>query len=382
MPADQRADLVGQRAATDLPAGLLLTPDSTTADPIPAPGTSLVGVAVKPTQMPATPLGAGDPVTLVATPGDGQELPTGTSPSMKATVVAHPRPGRRLHRGRRHRAHPAGRHPGLLGVDRAGRDRARPGDPMSVLALASVAGAPGVTTTAVALALAWPRPVVLVEADPVGASAVLPGLLRGAARHDRGILDAAVAARSGTLAGVLPELLIDLPGGNARLLAGLARPEQAATMTRYWPLLAPALAEASTALGVDVILDAGRLSQAGAAMPALGTADRVLLVTRTHLPALHVLRAWLPTVRSALVDPARLGLLLVGEGQPYRAGEVSRTLGVPVAGVLPDDPDPAAAYSRGAPHPRRSEFARALAVLVRELATEPATAATAAAGGL
>lgn len=88
VPADQRADLVGQRAATDLPAGLLLTPDSTTADPIPAPGTSLVGVAVKPTQMPATPLGAGDPVTLVATPGDGQELPTGTSPAMKATVVA------------------------------------------------------------------------------------------------------------------------------------------------------------------------------------------------------------------------------------------------------------------------------------------------------
>ena len=252
---------------------------------------------------------------------------------------------------------------------------------MSVLALASVAGSPGVTTTAVALALAWPRPVVLVEADPVGASAVLPGLLRGAARHDHGILDAAVAARSGTLPTALPELLTDLPGGNARLLAGLAHPEQAATMARYWPLLAPALAEASTALGVDLILDAGRLSQAGAGLPALGTADRVLLVTRTHLPALHVLRAWLPAVRAALVDPARLGLLLIGEGQPYRAAEVSRTLGVPVAGVLPEDPDPAAAYHRGSTHPRRSEFARGLAVLVRELSPAPAVA-TAAAGGL
>jgi hypothetical protein len=87
VPAEQRAGLVGQRAATDLPAGLLLTPESTTADPIPAPGTSLVGVAVKPTQMPATPLGAGDPVTVVAPPGDSQDLPTTASPAMRATVV-------------------------------------------------------------------------------------------------------------------------------------------------------------------------------------------------------------------------------------------------------------------------------------------------------
>ncbi len=246
---------------------------------------------------------------------------------------------------------------------------------MSVLALASVAGAPGVTTTAVALALAWPRPVVLVEADPIGASAVLPGLLRGGARHDRGVLDAAVAARSGALTAALPELLIVL-GGQARLLAGLARPEQAATMTRSWPVLAPALAEASAVLDLDVIIDVGRLSQAGAALPALGTAEKVLAVTRTTLPALHVLRAWLPTLRSALVDQTRLGLLLVGEGQPYRAGEITRTLDVPVTAVLPEDPAAAAAYSTGSAHPRRSEFARALNLLVRDLApiTVPASA--------
>ncbi len=247
---------------------------------------------------------------------------------------------------------------------------------MSVLALASVAGAPGVTTTAVALALAWPRPVVLVEADPIGASAVLPGLLRGGARHDRGVLDAAVAARSGALTAALPELLIALPGGQARLLAGLARPEQAATMTRSWPVLAPALAEASAVLDLDVIIDVGRLSQAGAALPALGTAEKVLAVTRTTLPALHVLRAWLPTLRSALVDQTRLGLLLVGEGQPYRAGEITRTLDVPVTAVLPEEPGAAAAYSTGSAHPRRSEFARALNLLVRDLApiTVPASA--------
>ncbi len=87
VPADQRDRLLGQRAASDLPAGQLLAPGSTTSDPIPAPGRSLVGVAVQPGQLPATPLGAGDPVTLVATPGDGQELPTTANPSMSATVV-------------------------------------------------------------------------------------------------------------------------------------------------------------------------------------------------------------------------------------------------------------------------------------------------------
>lgn len=87
VPAAQRSALVGQRAASDLPAGLLLTPQSTTTSPVPAPGTSLVGVAVKPTQMPATPLGAGDPVTVVAPPGESLELPSTPSPSMPATVV-------------------------------------------------------------------------------------------------------------------------------------------------------------------------------------------------------------------------------------------------------------------------------------------------------
>ncbi len=239
-----------------------------------------------------------------------------------------------------------------------------------MIVLASASASPGVSTTALAAALAWPRPAALVEADPIGASSVLPGLLRGGAHHDQGIVDAAVAARGGSLAEALPDLLVALPGGGARLLAGLSRPEQAATMARSWPILAPALAEASAALGVDLILDAGRLAHVGAPLPALGTADRVLVVTRTHLPALHVLRAWLPVVRAALVDTSRLGLLLVGEGQPYRAADIARTLGVPVAGVLPDDPAAAASYHRGDAPPRRSEYPRALAVLVRDLSAE------------
>ena len=51
---------------------------------------------------------------------------------------------------------------------------------MALIVLTSAAGSPGVTTTAVGLALTWPRPVLLVEADPTGGSAVLAGYFRAA----------------------------------------------------------------------------------------------------------------------------------------------------------------------------------------------------------
>lgn len=36
---------------------------------------------------------------------------------------------------------------------------------MAIVALVSASGSPGVTATALGLALLWPRPVMLVEAD-------------------------------------------------------------------------------------------------------------------------------------------------------------------------------------------------------------------------
>lgn len=87
IPADQRNLVIGQRAATGLPAGLLLAPDSVTDAAVPAPGTSLVGVAVAPAQLPAVPLEVGDPVTLVVGVKDGAELPDAAAPSMTATVA-------------------------------------------------------------------------------------------------------------------------------------------------------------------------------------------------------------------------------------------------------------------------------------------------------
>ena len=46
-----------------------------------------------------------------------------------------------------------------------------------IVTLTSARGGTGVTTAAVGLAAVWPRPVLLVEADPCGYSAILAGTL-------------------------------------------------------------------------------------------------------------------------------------------------------------------------------------------------------------
>lgn len=65
VPGDQLAELVGQRAAVDLPTGALLAPGSATSDPVPGPGRSLIGIQVSSAQAPLTELAPGTPVRLI-----------------------------------------------------------------------------------------------------------------------------------------------------------------------------------------------------------------------------------------------------------------------------------------------------------------------------
>ena len=69
---------------------------------------------------------------------------------------------------------------------------------MAVIALGSAAGSPGVTTSALGLALTWPRPVLLIEADPTGGSAMLAGFFRGTTAQTAALIDLAGAARGTT----------------------------------------------------------------------------------------------------------------------------------------------------------------------------------------
>ena len=56
---------------------------------------------------------------------------------------------------------------------------------MAIIAHFSTHGAPGVTMSTLALALQWPRPVLLVEADTASPSSILAGFMRGRVVYER-----------------------------------------------------------------------------------------------------------------------------------------------------------------------------------------------------
>lgn len=224
---------------------------------------------------------------------------------------------------------------------------------MAVVVLTSGAGAPGVTSTCLALAAHWPSPVVLVEADPSGSSAVMAGYLRGSVPGLAGVLEAAVAVRSGSLRQMWSELLIRLPLGAAMLMPALALPAQRRTMAGEWQQLAPAIAELAQAQGMDVLVDAGRLGSTGFAEPLVRLADRVFLATRSTLRSIHATSVWVEEVTAMTMDPSRLQLAVIGPSSPYTSRELSKYLGLGVARELPLDPGGAVVYSDGAPPKRK-----------------------------
>jgi hypothetical protein len=239
---------------------------------------------------------------------------------------------------------------------------------MAVIALTSARGAPGVSTTALAMTLLWPRPAVLAECDPAGGSSTLAGFLRGTVDHARGLLHLAVAHRHGELEPALWPQLVPLTTGRTGtsgepaqqrwLLPGLSDAAQAPSTAALWGPLAGVLASLERA-GTDVLVDAGRAGAAHAPIPLLRQADVVLLMTGTSLPAVAAARARLGTLKEDLsatdgaAGPSRLGLLLVREGRPYTARELAKALGVPVVAAISWDPTSAEVLSVGAAPGRR-----------------------------
>jgi len=226
---------------------------------------------------------------------------------------------------------------------------------MAVIAVVGGPGAPGATTTALALLLAWPlqpgRRILLVECDPDG-GAVLAGALEGRVEAVYGLRNLAVADRRGLLAQTLWEQLIDLsPGGDGErlLLPGLTDPTQAPGLAYTWEPLIETL-HALEPQGYDVILDLGRSGATGAGAVLARRADVVAVAVRSTLRGLSAARPRLAALREDL-DTAgtgsdALGLLLIAEG-PYPATEVSQQFGVPPLGLLPYAPRTARVLSDG-----------------------------------
>lgn len=222
---------------------------------------------------------------------------------------------------------------------------------MATVVLTSAGNAPGVTTTALGLALAWPRPVLLVDADRNPTQAVLAGYLRGEHPGHSGLARLLQASREGrpmaaALAGESIELPALVAGNRAGFVPGFPHPGVVGLFASAWPELMSTLA----AWDGDVLIDAGRIGVDGLPLSLTHGADLVLAATRTSLVALAGLRLYLP----GLVESSdRTALLLVGSGMPYGRAEVQEQFATTVAAEVAHAPAQAAVLSDGAGIPRR-----------------------------
>lgn len=226
---------------------------------------------------------------------------------------------------------------------------------MAVVTLVSATGAPGVTTSALGLTLQWPRDVLLVDADRHPAQALQAGYLMGHDLGGRGM--AALASAHRERRDLAEELwlqtvVVATEPHERRVLPGFPTPAAAALFGQVWPQLADAFDVVGRG-GCDVVVDAGRIGTDGPDPALLRVSDLVLVVTGSSLRSLASVRLHLPTLQAALEgQSSQLGLLLVGPGRPYSAGEIGRQFDCPVMGEVAWHPRHAAVLSDGEPAPR------------------------------
>jgi len=202
-----------------------------------------------------------------------------------------------------------------------------------------------VTTSALALAMSWPGPVIVAECDPGGGS-VLAGALGGHVPGGFGLVEHAIEAGRNPAAAAtgLAAQLVPLDTGKARLvLPGITDPRQAVSLASAWPAVASTFA----AQACDVIADCGRLDAGeGQPLAVLAAARIVVLVLRPTLRQAWAARARVEMLGQLLGGTARVALLVTGSGR-YPAKEMANALGIPVIAVLPADATSAAVLSDG-----------------------------------
>lgn len=185
---------------------------------------------------------------------------------------------------------------------------------MVLVAVGSLKGAPGVTSASLALAAVWPRPVVLLEADPAGGDLVYRCRAgdAGTSVDAGGVLKLAVRLRQH---GADPESVVAQAQSLAcgvDLVQGVVRESQARGVGDLWESIAAAAAVSR----VDVVADVGRLSVDSQVLPVTRSASWLVPVATASMESLIHLGAGVMDVLSA-VDPRRTGIprvapLLVG----------------------------------------------------------------------
>lgn len=252
---------------------------------------------------------------------------------------------------------------------------------MSIIVCTSAAGAPGVTSTALGLALTWSRDVLLADCDRDPSQAIQAGYLRGMDHGGRGL--AALARLHRENRELAPDLwrhtvaLVQSEEKQRRFLPGFSQPATVRLFESVWPELADAFTSLAEN-GVDVIVDAGRIGRDGLPLPLLAQADAVCIFTHTSLRALAATRLHLPLVADQLDQlpvAAAMGLVLVGPNRPYSGSEIAAQFGTPCWAELEYNHKLAAVLSDGAPEPKKFHSSslmnqyRAMGLQLRERST-------------
>lgn len=179
-------------------------------------------------------------------------------------------------------------------------------------------GAPGSTTTSLALGVSTPEPTIVVEADPYGGDlavrCVAPGGRGAAFPAIPTVLTLATEARTALGPGLVASKAHEFTG-STRVVPGHFSAEQAAGVLNWAPL-----AEALRISASRVVADLGRIHASSPSVPVAAAADVVVTVTRPevgavmHLkdrlerlaPVLAKIRNAPPVVVPVVVTPKRI----------------------------------------------------------------------------
>lgn len=230
---------------------------------------------------------------------------------------------------------------------------------MALIAMAS-ARSPGLTTSALALGLSWPKPrrVLLAELDPDG------GTIAGAraANPDPGLQTLAAAGRHYLSPGLVTHNLQTLPAGLAVLMSPASPDRCSAALAA---LNEVGLGETLKAIpDFDVLADCGRIDHASPALPVVQEADAVIFVVRPTLREIVGLRGRLETLE--LRPTTRAGIVVVKDG-PHRVEDVGAAFTLPVIGTLEWEPRAASAINDGRRVLRPSKLLRSAETLAADL---------------
>jgi MinD-like ATPase involved in chromosome partitioning or flagellar assembly len=163
-----------------------------------------------------------------------------------------------------------------------------------LIALCGDKGAPGVTTSTLAIASAWPEPAIAVEASPAGGDLAIRLRPKGSVLPEAPTVLSVVTASRGADGADAVANHSHVLNSTTRVVPGPALAEQFSNIGDWAPF-ADALCRSS----VPVFADLGHLHAASAAIAVAARADLVIVVSRPDMPSVVRVRERL--VRAATV---------------------------------------------------------------------------------